>query len=142
MLSLTHLTPTQVPAEARHRIAVEAVIDDLLHARRVQDRDHHVDEMELGLVRGRGGFGRVVVAHQREHAAVLRGAGEVGVAEDVAGAVDARPFAVPHAEDAVVFALAAHLGLLRAPDRGRREILVEAGLEDDVVRHRATLRRA
>ncbi len=88
--------------------------------------------MELGLVRDGGGFRRVVVAHQREHAAVLRGAGHVGVAEDVARAVDARALAVPHAEDAVVAALAAHLGLLRAPDGGGGEFLVETGLEDDV----------
>ena len=32
-------------------------------------------------------------------------------------------------EDAVVLALAAQLGLLRAPDRGRGEILVDAGLK-------------
>ncbi len=57
----------------------------------------------------------------------------VGMAERVAGAVDARPFAVPDAENAVVLALAAELGLLRAPKRGRREVLVEAGLEDDIV---------
>ena len=75
----------------------------------------------------------MVVAHQGEHAAVLRGAGEIGVAEDVAGAVDARALAVPHAEHAVVLALAAQLGLLRAPDRGGGEVLVEAGLEEDVV---------
>ena len=31
----------------------------------------------------------MIVAHQREHAAVLRGAGKIGVAEHVAGAVDA-----------------------------------------------------
>ena len=75
----------------------------------------------------------MVVAHQGEHAAVLRGAGEIGVAEDVAGAVDARALAVPHAEHAVVLALAAQLGLLRAPDGGRGEVLVQAGLEQDVV---------
>src|ERR1044072_3689315 len=55
------------------------------------------------------------------------------MAEDVAGAVDAGALAVPHAEDAVVLALAAQLGLLRAPDRSRGEILVEPGLEQDVV---------
>ena len=75
----------------------------------------------------------MVVAHQGDHAAVLRGAGEIGVAEHVAGAVDARALAVPHAEHAVVFALAAQLGLLRAPDRGGGEVLVQAGLEQDVV---------
>ncbi len=118
--------------EARHRPAVEPVIEDLLHAGGVQDRDHHVDEVEFGLVRGGGGFGGVVVAHQRQHAAVLGGAGEIGVAEHVAGAVDARALAVPHAEDAVELAFAAQLGLLRAPHRGRGEILVDAGLEADV----------
>ena len=76
----------------------------------------------------------MVVAHQGEHAAMLRGAGGVGVAQHVAGAVDARPFAVPDAEHAVVLAFAAHLGLLRAPQRGRGKVLVEAGLEHDVVR--------
>ena len=60
------------------------------------------------------------------------GAGEIGVAEHVAGAVDARALAVPHGEHAIVLAFAAQLGLLRAPDRGRGEVLVDAGLEADV----------
>ena len=75
----------------------------------------------------------MVVAHQRQHAAVLGGAGKVGVAEDVAGAVDARPLAVPHGEDAVVPAFPAQFRLLGAPDRGGGEILVDPALEEDVV---------
>ena len=75
----------------------------------------------------------MVVAHQCEHAAARRGAREIGVAEDVAAAVDARSLAVPEPEHAVETALASHLRLLRAPDRGGREFLVEAGLEMDVV---------
>ena len=55
------------------------------------------------------------------------------MAEDVAGAVDTRPLAVPHAEHTVVFALAAQLGLLRAPHRGRGEVLVQARVEQHVV---------
>ena len=51
----------------------------------------------------------------------------VGVAESVAGAVDAGALAVPQREHAVVLALAAQLRLLAAPDRGRGEVLVEAG---------------
>src|SRR5262249_41450672 len=50
-----------------------------------------------------------------------------------AGAADARSFAVPEAEPAVELALAAQLGLLRAPDCGRGDVLVEAGLKADVV---------
>ncbi len=108
----------------------------------IEDRDHHVDEVIFGLMRGGGGFRGVVVAHQREHAAMLRGAGEIGVAEHVAGAVDARALAVPDAEHAIELAFAAQLGLLRAPQRGRGEVLVEAGLEHDVVRLQEVARRA
>ena len=120
-------------AEARHRPAVEPVVEDLLHARRIEHRDHHVDEMVFGLVRGGRGLGGVVVAHQRQHAAVPGGAGEIGVAEDVAGAVDAGALAVPEPEHAVELAFAAQLGLLRAPQRGGGDVLVDAGLEADVV---------
>ncbi len=75
----------------------------------------------------------MVVAHQREHAAAPGGAGEIGVAEHVAGAVDAGPLAVPHGKDAVVLALAAQLRLLRAPYRSGGEVLVDRSLETDVV---------
>ena len=76
----------------------------------------------------------VVARHEHDDAAMLRGAGGIGMPEDVAGAVDARPLAVPHAEHAVVGALATHLRLLGAPQRGRREVFVEARLEHDVAR--------
>ena len=75
----------------------------------------------------------MIVAHQGEHAAVARGAGKIGVAEDVAGAVDPGALAVPEPEHAVELALPAQLRLLRAPERGRGDVLVEAGLEADVV---------
>ncbi len=74
----------------------------------------------------------MVVAHQGKDAAERRSAGEIGVAQRVAGAVDARPLAIPQGEDAVVTALAAHLSLLRAPDGGGGEVLVEAWFEGDV----------
>ena len=85
------------------------------------------------LVRGGGRFRRVVIAHQREHAAVFGGAREIGVAEHVPGAVDTRPLAVPEAEHAIELAFAAQLRLLRAPQRSGGDVLVEAGLEADVV---------
>ena len=119
--------------EARQREAEDAEVEDLLHAGRIEHRDHVVDEGELGLVRGRRALAGVVVAHQGEHAAVLGGAGVVGVAEHVAGAVEARALAVPDAEHAVVFALASELGLLRAPQRRGGKVLVEARHELDVV---------
>src|SRR5207302_829796 len=80
------------------------------------------------------------IAHQRQHAAVFRGAGEIGVAKDVAGAIDAGALAVPHGKDAIVLAFAAQLGLLRAPDGGRGHVLVDAGLKLDVVALKPLLR--
>src|SRR5690606_42041180 len=121
-------------AEARHRVAVQAELDDLLDVRRVQDRNHGVDERELALVRQRRRLARVVVAGRDEHAAAPRRAGRVAVLERVAGAVDARPLAVPEGEDAVVAGAGEEARLLRAPDRRRREILVEARLEADAGR--------
>ncbi len=73
----------------------------------------------------------MIVAHEGKYAAIFRGAREIGVAEDIAAAIDARTFAVPEREDAVVLALPSHLGLLRPPYGGRREILVEARLKQD-----------
>ena len=75
----------------------------------------------------------MVVAHQRQHATVFGGAGEIGMAKDIAGAVDPRTFAVPEAEHPVELALPAEFRLLRAPDRSRSDVLVEAGLETNVV---------
>src|ERR1700731_4124418 len=82
-------------------------------------------------MRCRRRFGGVIVAHEGQHAAIFRGAREIGVAEDIAAAIDARTLAVPEREDAIVLALPAHLGLLRAPYGGRGEILVEARLKQD-----------
>ncbi len=80
-------------------------------------------------MRGGRRFSRVIVAHQSDDAAVLCGAGKIGVTEDVAGPIDARTFAVPHTEYAIEFAFAAQFGLLRSPERGGGKFLVDAGLE-------------
>ncbi len=75
----------------------------------------------------------MIVAAEREDAAVAGGAGGVGLLQHVARAVDAGRLAVPHAEDAVVVdALAVKADLLRAPDGGGAELLVHPGLEVDV----------
>ena len=118
--------------EARQGKAVEPVVDQFLDAGRIEDRDHRVDEQELGRMRVGRGFRGVVVAHQGQHAAMPGRAGEIGVAEYVAGAVDAGPLAVPDGEHAVMLAFAEKLGLLRTPAGGGCEFLVQARLEDDV----------
>ena len=75
----------------------------------------------------------MIVAHQRDDTTEPGGTGKIGVTEHITRAIDARPLAVPDAEHAIVFALAAQLRLLRAPQRGRREVLVQTGLELDVM---------
>ncbi len=74
----------------------------------------------------------MVIAHQSENAAVFRRACEIGVAKDVARTINARPFAVPHAKYAIEFAFASEFSLLAAPQRGRREFLVNPRLELDI----------
>ncbi len=75
----------------------------------------------------------MVVAGETQHAAVLGRARGIAVAEYVAAAVDAGALAVPDADHAIVFGAGRQIELLRAPDRGRGQILVHAGLELDVV---------
>ena len=118
--------------EAGHGPAVQSQVEDFLHRRRIEHGHHRRAEHVVGLVRQRGRLGRVVVAGQHEHAAVLRRAGEVGVLEHVAAAVHARTFAVPHREYAIDFGARVQVHLLRAPDRRRGKILVQARLELDV----------
>src|SRR5207249_6861357 len=65
--------------------------------------------------------------------AVARDPGVVRVLEDVAGAIDARPLAVPYAEDAVVLGPREQVGELTAVHGRRAEVFVDARDEDDVV---------
>ena len=97
--------------EAAHREGVQAHVEDVLHARREEHRQPAGLEDVVALVRRGRALGDVVVAGDRDHAAVLRGAGHVGVLEDVGAAVDARALAVPDAEHAVE--------LLASAGRGR-----------------------
>ncbi len=119
---------------AAHGEAVQAEVDVFLDRGGREHRNADGLPDEVGL-RGLGrGLRAVIVARQREHAAVRRGARGVGMTEDVAAAVDARTLAVPDAEHAVVARALEEIDLLRAPDRGGREILVHARREVDVVR--------
>jgi hypothetical protein len=110
-----------------------AQVEDLLHAAREQDGEQRVVEGHLGV----GGQGRRlrerIIAAQGQDPAVPADAREIGVLEDVAGAIDAGTFAVPHAQDAVVFGPGKQVGQLAAIHRGGPQILVDAGDENHVV---------
>ena len=119
------------PARPRQRDRVAGEVDRLLRVAGEQERHVQVDHRGVARRRQRRRLGARVVADDGDHAAVRRGAGEHGVADRVAGAVDARALAVPDAEHAVVLAVVERDGELAAHHRGRRELLVDAGLVDD-----------
>ena len=75
----------------------------------------------------------MVVAGERNHAAIRRGAGRVGVLERVDGAVDAGALAIPDTEYAIDLGAGKHADLLAAPHGGGRQVLVETGCELDVM---------
>ena len=100
---------------------------------RVQHRDEHALEHMLGLMRIGRGMRAVVVARHRQHAAMLRGADEIAAVQRVAGAIDARALAVPHAEHAIDALAGKGVELLRAVQHGGGEVLVDARLEADVL---------
>src|SRR5690349_14451651 len=87
----------------------------------------------LSLMRQRGRASTVVITGNGQYAAKLRGARSVGVTEHIAAAIDARTFAVPHAEYAVVGGAFKDVDLLRAPDRRGSKVLVHARMEHRVV---------
>ncbi|MNQ91656.1 hypothetical protein D3C85_1070480 [compost metagenome] len=68
----------------------------------------------------------MVISHQHQDPAQICRAGEIGMPKRVTGAINARTFAVPHAEHAVVFTFTAQVRLLRAPDCGRCEVFIDA----------------
>ena len=117
-----------IPGE---RVAQYPHVDDFLDASRRKDRHVGVHEGDIRLVERRRAFADMVVAHEKQHPAVLGPARQIAVLDRIAGTVHARPLRVPEREHAVVLALAVELRLLAAPYGGRRKILVHAGLEDD-----------
>ena len=74
----------------------------------------------------------VVVADHDQDSAVAGAARHVAVADRVHAPVETRTLAVPHGEDSIVAAIAERRRLLRAPDRGRGQVLVDGRLEVDV----------
>ena len=85
----------------------------------------------------RRGLRQRVVAAEGQHAAVPADAREVGVLEDVAGAVDPGPLPYHIPSTPSYSGCGKQVGELAAVDDGGAEILVDAGDEDYVVLARA-----
>ena len=122
------------PAVARQLEAKPPEVQHLLHVAGHQDRHQRIVERHLGARRDGGRLGRHIVAGQRQDAAVAPHAGEVGVLEGIAAAVDPRRLAVPDADHAVVLGLREQVGELAAHDHGRAGVFVDGGHEDDLMR--------
>ena len=133
-VSLIALKPTQQPGEARQREAQQAEVEKLLHVAGIEHRDHRGLEHLLALVRQ---WSRTAQPWSSPASAITPPCGEVPAAlacfSTSDRAVDARALAVPDAEHAIDLGAGEQVDLLRAPHRGRGEVLVEAGLEVDVV---------
>ena len=133
LLDRLHAGPN--PAEAAHGKGVQAQVQDLLHRGRKEHRQAAGLEDVVALVRRGRALGHVVVPGHRDHPAPGRGAGHVGVLEHVRATVHPRALAVPDAEHPVeaVRTLGRKTQLLRAPQRGRRQLFVHPRLEHDVL---------
>ncbi len=118
---------------ARQRKAEQAKVEIVLQGRRVDDRHQGRGKHLLALMRQRRGLAAMVVAGQRQHAAIARRARRIGMLQGVDGAIDARTLAVPDAENAIDLCAGEKPDLLAAPDRGCGQILVQARNESNIM---------
>ena len=128
-----HLHADPTAGKPRHGDAVQAKIKQLLGIGRVDDRHADSDKHSVGEIHRGRRFRAVVIAGERDRAALGRRAGEIRVAQRVGRSVDAGPLAVPDAKYAIDRRSRKVVQLLGAPNRRRGEVLVEARAEDDVV---------
>ena len=135
-----HLEANPTPRIARHRDSQQTVFQKLLHRRRVQHRDQRRDKGVVRLVRDRRGFAGVIIARNRQNAAMRGGPGGIGVFQRVARPIHSRPFAIPDAQHAVLGRPRRKPDLLAAPDRCGGQIFVQARLKSDPQRVKVGLR--
>ncbi len=75
----------------------------------------------------------MIVAAKNQGPAVLACAGDVGVSKNVAGAIHARPFAIPDADHAIDIRLIHHVDDLASHHRCCRQIFIHSGDEMDIM---------
>ena len=85
-------------------------------------------------------LGSVVIAGQRQHAAVPAGARCIGVLEHIPASIHSGALAVPHGKYPVVLRALEHVDLLRAPDAGGGKVFVQPRLELHVMPFEMLLR--
>ena len=121
------LEPDPAAAVARQFPAANAEVEHFLHASGIEHRAGGADEHVIALMGQGRRLAGVVVSDHREHTAVARRAECVGMLEHVHAAIEPGSLAVPHAEHAIVPGAGKQAYLLAAPDRGHRQVFVNAG---------------
>ena len=127
------LDPDIEPARPAQRPAKLAHAEDLVGRRRIEHRHHGGDHDMLRLVRGQRRLGGMIVSAQQQRAAVFVRPLEIRRLDRLAGTLDADALGIPQREHAIDARLAIPAELLRAAQAGRGELLVEAGLEADIM---------
>ena len=92
-----------------------------------------MDEGVVALMGCGGRFRAMIVSGEDQHAAIGCGTRIAPVLQRVARTVHARTLAVPDAENTVISRIAEQADLLRTPNGGGAEILVDPRLEMDVM---------
>ncbi len=113
---------------------MDAVVNNLLHACRGEDRHLPVHHRMVGLVENGRGLASMIIPHRRNRAAPLGRPAVVRVAKSIARPVNARPFAVPKAVNPIEFRRWPQRRVLRAPNRRGAKVFVQRGLKQHIHR--------
>ena len=129
--------------EAAHREGVQPHVEDVLHVGREEHRQPAGLEDVVALVRRGAALGHVVVARDRDHAAVacavpaMLACLKTSEQRSTPGPL---PYQMPNTPSNF-FDCRVQVELLRAPHRGGAEFFVDARLEHDVLFGQVLLRR-
>ena len=116
------------------RNALQTIFQHFRHIGGVQHGDFQIHEGVFAAGCDRGGFGGRIIPRQRQHTALRRAAGGIGMAEHIAGAINAGTFAVPNAENAIQTRAGCQMHLLRTPNGGCGQILIQPRLKHHIMR--------
>ncbi len=67
-------------------------------------------------MRDAGALRNMIIAAQHERGTIAAGAGQIGMAENIAGTIHARAFAIPDTDHAIVLRVTQHMNQLAAED--------------------------
>ena len=127
-----HANPSA--GETAERNPLQPIFQHFPHIGGVQHGDFQIHEGIFAARRDGGGFGRRIIPRQRQHPTKRRAAGGIGMAEHIAGTINARPLAVPNAENTIQARAWRQMHLLRTPNGGRGQILIQPRLEHHIMR--------